>query len=114
MTKEQVKEVRTAKEPVVFNASAALLALKATPMKVARAGGGASSDLTKGIVECFKQAKGELSLNQVQAMYNAATKQNLANKVFADRCWTLSDKNKKNKAPLLKAGSAKGVYVLAK
>jgi len=116
MTKKQVKAARLTNEPVLFNKEAALLAYKSA---VVKKGGsrGAASELTKGILECFNVAKEngvkELHVSQIREMYNAAKKTSLDAKLFADRVWTLSDRNKKNKAPVLKAGKESGTYTLA-
>lgn len=70
-----------------FNIEAALFAIDNTPKKVIRSG--STGDFTKHIVEIFKLAKCELSLNQVKEAYNAATGENKKSKDFADRCWLL-------------------------
>lgn len=70
-----------------FNIEAALFAINNTPKKVIRSG--SASDFTNHIVEIFKLAKSELSLNQVKEAYNAATGENRKAKDFADRCWLL-------------------------
>ena len=70
-----------------FDIKAALFAINNTPKKVIRSG--SASDFTNHIVEIFKLAKSELSLNQVKEAYNAATGENRKSKEFADRCWLL-------------------------
>lgn len=70
-----------------FNIEAALFAINNTPKKVIRSG--SAGDFTNHIVEIFKLAKCELSLNQVKEAYNAATGENKKSKDFADRCWLL-------------------------
>lgn len=72
---------------VKFDIKAALFAINNTPKKVIRSG--SASDFTNHIVEIFKLAKSELSLNQVKEAYNAATGENRKSKEFADRCWLL-------------------------
>lgn len=113
MKVQEVKATRHANIDKLFNREAALLAIQNTPQKVVRSG--VLGDFSGDIVKIFETAgKGkELSLNQVKAAYEAATGVELVAKKFADRCWLLSDKNSKNKAPVLKAGSTKGTYVLA-
>lgn len=117
MTKENVKNCRLVNEPVLFNREAAIAALKSAALKPAGARG-AASQLSKDIIECFELAKksgqAEVSVSAIKDMYNAAKKATLGGKVFADRIWAMSDRNKKNKAPLLKAGKENGVYSLNK
>jgi len=117
MTKAQVKAARLDNEPILFNHEAALLALKSAAVKKAGARGG-TSELSKDILECFEVAKKagqtEVHVSAIRDMYNAAKKTSLAAKVFADRIWTMSDRNKKNKAPVLKSCKDTGVYALNK
>jgi hypothetical protein len=97
----------------LFNREAALLAIKNTPKKVTR--GGNLGDFKSAILQIFEAAgKGvELSLNQVKAAYEAATKDTTKTaKNFADNVWYLSDKNKNCKEPKLTAGASTGTYVL--
>lgn len=70
-----------------FNIEAALFAINNTPKKVIRSN--SNGDFSNHIIEIFKLAKSELSLNQVKEAYNAATGENKKSKEFADRCWLL-------------------------
>lgn len=111
-TLKQVQEARAEGIKAIFNKEAVLAAISNTPAKVSNAG---TSGLTGDIKQIFEAVgKGTpLALNQVRAAYLAATGTDLPAKKFADYCWTMSDKNKNNKAPLLKAGAEKGTYELA-
>ena len=112
MTKKEVKAMRLTNEPVLFNREAALLAFKSAAIKKGGARA-ASSELTKGILECFELAKKEgaktLYPNQVREMYNAAKKANVNSHNMSTRIWTMC----KGANPSLKR-NADGTYELAK
>lgn len=103
---------------MVFNQVAALQALRATPMKSGRSGGcGHEGEFMKTLKSCISSAKEEgvvqISMAQIRAMMQASTEggelTDALKKRVSDSVWGLSDKNKKNDAPLLK-GVSNGVY----
>lgn len=110
-TMAQIEQARMENKHKVFNVEAAILAIRQTPMK--STGSRGVGEFKSNILEIFKSAKSELSLNQVQAAYKAGFGEDVPAKKFADACWIMSDKNSKNKNPVLKSGANKGCYALA-
>ena len=108
-TLEEVRQLREENAPKIFNMTLALEAIEATTPRVYKSG--ARGDFSTKIIELFKSASKPLAVNQVVAAFKANGEE-VTNKMVADRLWVLSDRNKKNKAPLLKAGADKGVYEL--
>lgn len=119
---QEVNEVKSTREEglkIVFNQVAAIQALKSTPMKSTRSGGnggGHEGVFTTTLKSCIKSAKDEgvltISMAQIRAMMQASIEGEMTKAVakrISDQVWGLSDKNKKNSAPLLK-GISCGVY----
>lgn len=75
-TVEQVQEARVSGQGVVMNMVAAVAALKATPVKAARASSPRDSEFKSDVHSLFVEAKkagtDALSKNQLVAMYRAA------------------------------------------
>lgn len=106
---EEVKKLREENAPRVFNMMLALEAIEKTKPIVSRAG--KSGAFTTTLVDMFKEVGKPLAINQIIAAFKA-NGQDVTNKQVADKCWLLSDANKKNKSPILKKGIDKGSYEL--
>lgn len=121
-TFEAVSEIKATREEgkkIVFNAAAALAALKATPMHAGHTGGGAKNGALKDtILQCIATAKEsgatQISMNQIKEMLGTAgydTQDKKQMKEVSDKVWGISDKNKNCKAPVLKGvKDMSGVY----
>ena len=125
--KEQVQTVREEGIKGVFNRidlSVALVALKSTPAVSKRSGGcggGKKGIFMTNLEDCIKAAKDngtvQITMNQIQAMMKTSLSSPFAsddeeksfNKKVSDKVWGLSDKNKKNDAPILH-GVSNGIY----
>lgn len=106
MVKKSIAEVRALREantPIMFNMVAALEAIENTAPKVSHSS--SLGDFSKELVDLFKQAGKQLALNQVVAAFKAAGKE-ITPKMAADRCWLLA------KRGILEKGSEKGTYVI--
>ena len=121
---EQVADTRKTSIEFNFNMVAVKAALKATPLKAPRqssCGGGKEGAFTITLKQCINAAKEDgtllVSMAQIQAMMMATLENPITdtderkkfNKRISDQVWGMSDKNKKNTAPLLK-GVANGTY----
>jgi hypothetical protein len=110
MNTEEVKVAREEGVKKVFNLTLALEMATDTAPKATKSG--AHGDFSTNLVSLLRAAGGPLFINQIVAGLNAAG-MNVTSKNVADRAWLLSDKNSKNKAPLLKGGVEKGSYQIA-
>lgn len=104
LSTSEVKELREANLPKVFNMVAALEAVENTTPRVSKSG--ALGDFSADLIALFKEAGKPLAINQIVAAFKAGGKE-VTSKQVADRCWLLA------KRGTLKKGDAKGLYEIA-
>jgi hypothetical protein len=99
---QEVKQLREANKPVLFNMAVALDVVKTTAPKTK--GTGVLSTFSTDLINLFKEAGTQLAVNQVVAAFKANDIE-VTSKQVADRCWLLAKKG------ILVKGDAKGTYV---